>query len=84
MGKSSKSWGSQRLTEAMTNPVAISVDLKTRGNVNLAGLSAIFKASPIVKSPDQFSGYWTFFPSGPYCLRKAIRSSIFVSSFTPA
>ena len=36
-GNSSKSWGFQRLTEAMTNPTAISVDLNTRGNVNLPG-----------------------------------------------
>jgi hypothetical protein len=46
-GKSSKSWGFQRFTEATTNPAAISVDLSTRGSVNLAGLSAIFKASQL-------------------------------------
>jgi hypothetical protein len=49
IGRLSKIWGSQRLTEAMTNPTAISVDLNTRGSVNLVGLSAIFKASPIVQ-----------------------------------
>src|ERR1022692_2243892 len=49
IGRLSTIWGSQRLTEAMTNPTATSVDLNTRGSVNLVGLSAIFKASPIVQ-----------------------------------
>jgi len=42
-GKSSKNWGLQRITEAMTNPTAISVDLNTPKNVNLKELSAIFQ-----------------------------------------
>jgi hypothetical protein len=50
----STSWGFQKLTEAMTNPAAISVDLSTWGNVNLAGLSGIFKTSPIVQWPGRF------------------------------
>src|ERR1700733_2050346 len=46
-GNSSKSWGFQRLTEAMTKPTAISVDLNTRGNVNLLGRNTICKSSQL-------------------------------------
>jgi hypothetical protein len=42
-GKPSKSWGLQRITETMTNPTAISVDLNKPRNVNLGELNAIFQ-----------------------------------------
>jgi len=45
-GKSSKNWGFQRPTEAMTSPMAISADWNAPRNVNLAGLKATVKASP--------------------------------------